>query len=67
MNKLILLLSDYDLNNFYTITMWAQSIDLQGKAHKEIIEYCKNLGFVFKFEGDYLQAKKGQINITLTF
>ena len=67
MNNLILLLATYDLENFYTVTLSARSIDLQGHAKKETIDYCTSLGFVFEFEDDYLKATKGKINITLTF
>ena len=67
MNKLALLLANYDLNNFYTVSIWQHSIDLQGNADNKTIEYCKNLGFEFNYEGKFLKAKKEQINITLTF
>ena len=67
MNKLLLLLENYELDNFYTVTLWANSIDLQGHAKKEIIDYCKNLGFEFTYDSFYLSATKGQIKITLTF
>ena len=68
MNELILLLANYDLEKFYTVTLRTQSIDLQGKAHKETIEYCTNLGFEFSFsDTNWLTATKGEITITLTF
>ena len=68
MNKLILLLTNYDLEKFYTVTLRTQSIDLQGKAHKETIDYCKSLGFEFSFSAtNWLEATKGKITITLTF
>ena len=67
MNKLILLLANYELDNFYTVTIWSNSIDLQGHAKKEIIDYCNSLGFEFVFDNNWLKATKGQINITLTF
>ena len=68
MNELFLLIANYDLENFYTVTLWHESIDLQGHAEKEIIDYCISLGFVFKFEdGNWLKATRGRINIKLTF
>jgi hypothetical protein len=67
MNKLILLLANYELDNFYNVTVRSNSIDLQGHAKKEIIDYCNSLGFEFVFENNWLEATKGQISIILTF
>jgi hypothetical protein len=68
MNELIPIIENYDLEKFYTVTLWQESVDLQGYAKKEIIDYCISLGFVFKFEdGNWLKATRGRINITLTF
>jgi hypothetical protein len=67
MNELSLLLANYDLNNFYTVTLWERSIDLQGHATKEVIKYCEKLGFEFSYIGKYLTAQKGKVKITLTF
>ena len=68
MNELLPIIENYDLENFYTVTLWHESIDLQGHAKKETIDYCTSLGFEFSFsDTKWLKATKGEITIKLTF
>ena len=68
MKNSIELLKTIDASKFYCITLWTRSLQLQGKATSENIEYCKALGFInFNAENGHLQASKNGIEITLTF
>ena len=56
-----------DLDGFYVITMYPKIIRLQGDCTAYIKRQCEKAGFVFEYDGDYLEAKKDGIEITLTF
>jgi hypothetical protein len=56
-----------DLDEFYVITMYPQIIRLQGDCTAYIKRQCEKAGFLFTYDGDYLEAKKDGIEITLTF
>lgn len=62
-----LLSLNFDMDKFYAIRIYENQISLQGEAKKSTIIDCEAAGFVFVYEGDYLEAKKDGVEITLTF
>jgi hypothetical protein len=62
-----LLSINLDLDKFYAIRIFDAQIQLQGEARKITILQCESEGFVFNYIGNYLEAKKDGIEITLTF
>jgi hypothetical protein len=56
-----------DLDKFYVITLYPQYIRLQGECTAYIKRQCEQAGFIFLYDGDYLEAKKDGVEITLTF
>lgn len=62
-----LLSINLDLDKFYAIRIYENLITLQGEAKKLTITECEAAGFVFKYEYNYLEAKKDGVEITLTF
>ena len=56
-----------DLDKFYVITMYPKIIRLQGDCTACIKRQCDQAGFIFEYDGDYLEAKKDGVEITLTF
>jgi hypothetical protein len=61
-------LKTIDASKFYCITLWERTLQLQGKATSETIDYCKSIGITnFNAENGHLNAKKNNIEITLTF
>ena len=65
MEKLLSL--NLNLDKFYAIRIYENLITLQGEAKKLTILECDAAGFVFKYEYNYLEAKKDGVEITLTF
>ncbi len=61
-------LKTIDASKFYCITLWERTLQLQGHATNETIEYCKSIGITnFNADSGHLNAKKNNIEITLTF
>ena len=62
-------LSEINLDLFYCITIrtTSNSIDLQGRISRELLEYCDKLGVHnWNVEGKFLTARINNIEITLT-
>jgi hypothetical protein len=62
-----LLSINLDLDKFYAIRIYENTIQLQGEAKKLTITECEAAGFVFTYEYHYLEAKKDGVEITLSF
>jgi hypothetical protein len=69
MNELVKILENINLDLFYCVTIWPNSIELQGHMSMPLIEYCKTQLNIVDFEvqdTNYLQGKINNIKITLT-
>lgn len=68
MNKHLELLRELDLDLFYVVTIYRESIKLQGQANSKTIKYSKLLvDLKFNKETNFLGGSDGKIEITLTF
>jgi hypothetical protein len=69
MNELVKILENINLDLFYCVTIWPNSIELQGHMSMPLIEYCKTQLNIVEFkvqDTNYLQGKINNIKITLT-
>lgn len=68
MKNTLELLKTIDASKFYCITLWERSLELQGKATGENLEYCKTLGITkFETNNGHLNASLNNLKICLTF
>lgn len=63
-----LLSLEFDLNDFYAITLREEQIRLQGKATEKILNKLKSLDYEINFdkEHNWIKAIKNQVFCTLT-
>lgn len=68
MENSLKLLKTIDASKFYCITLWGHTLNLQGKATAENIEYCKTLGITnFDSTNGHLSASLNGLEVCLTF
>lgn len=63
-----LLSLEFDLNDFYAITIREEEIRLQGKATEKILNKLKSLDYEVNFdkEHNWIRVTKNQVFCTLT-
>ena len=59
---------EFDLNDFYAITLREEEIRLQGRATEKILNKLKSLDYEVNFdkECNWIRATKNQVVCTLT-
>ena len=64
-----LLALEFDLNDFYAITLREEEIRLQGRATEGVLNKLKSLDYELNFNKEYnwISATKNQVTCTLTF